>query len=167
VSVTVSDICGEIQGAVQGCRTRDPHIFQKRSSHFKIPGAWTVACSTFYTADTQILGATVQNLFVTAIWGPGFVHPWLKELIRTLHPRQLVYFNNKCVIPTTGVNTTLWLALSFGNTGRTQEKKKLRFEVNPELTQNSTRHFQFETKLGLSTAIVTILRLYVRDIVNG
>jgi hypothetical protein len=29
-----------------------------------------------HTDDSHILGAIIQNLFATAAWSPGFVHPW-------------------------------------------------------------------------------------------
>jgi len=38
-----------------------------------------VTQSKYNAEDTQILGATEQNLVVTANWRPGFVHPWLKQ----------------------------------------------------------------------------------------
>ena len=48
-------------------------LSQNARSHLKILGTR----SKFRTDDSQILGATVQNLVATAILSPGFLHPWL------------------------------------------------------------------------------------------
>jgi len=48
-------------------------IFQRSSSHLKIPGSRMVTCSKFHTNGTLILGPTVQNLVTRQTWRPGFV----------------------------------------------------------------------------------------------
>jgi len=41
---------------------RDAQILQKSRSHLKILGAATVIINNIHTEDSQILGATLQNL---------------------------------------------------------------------------------------------------------
>lgn len=48
--------------------------FQKFMSHINIQGARRVTWNKLHTEDTEILGATSQNLVVTATRRPGFVH---------------------------------------------------------------------------------------------
>ena len=51
------------------------HKFSKVEKPLQIPGTRKVTSSKFYTDDPQILGATVQNLVVTATWRQGFLYP--------------------------------------------------------------------------------------------
>jgi hypothetical protein len=51
------------------------HKLSKVEKPLQIPGARRVACSKFCTDDPQILGATVQNLVVTATWRQEFLLP--------------------------------------------------------------------------------------------
>lgn len=55
-------------------------FFKSLRSYLKILGTKRVTWSKFCAKDPQILGATVQNLFVvaTVLWSPGFVHPWTR-----------------------------------------------------------------------------------------
>ena len=55
------------------------NFFPKRKSHLKTLGARKV--TWFHTEDPEVLGTTVQNLVLLAIWRPGFVHPWTSLLI--------------------------------------------------------------------------------------
>jgi hypothetical protein len=75
--------------------------------------------------------------------------------------------SNKLAIQATGDDLKLWFIVSFLNKGGNQETKKLRFDLNPELTQNSACHFQFEAKLGSFRAIIVLIRIYMGDIMNG
>jgi len=51
------------------------HKLSKVEKPLQIPGARKVTCSKFCTDDPQILGATVQNLVVTAILATGIFAP--------------------------------------------------------------------------------------------
>jgi hypothetical protein len=55
---------------------RDAHILQKSRSHLKILGAATVILNNFHTEESQILGATFQNLEALATKLSGFKHPY-------------------------------------------------------------------------------------------
>jgi hypothetical protein len=69
-------------------------------------------------------------------------------------------------IQATGAFSKWWLMVLFLNKVRSQETKKQRFELNPELTQNSQRHFQFYAKLVSFRAIIILLGIYMGDIIN-
>ena len=43
-----------------------------------------MACIKFRTENPQLLDTTVQNLFATLIWHPGFVHPCITVFIKVL-----------------------------------------------------------------------------------
>jgi hypothetical protein len=59
---------------LQNCARRgSAEHFQNSRSHFSILGARRVACSKLHTADTQTVGATVQNLVSRATWLPEFL----------------------------------------------------------------------------------------------
>jgi hypothetical protein len=55
-------------------------FFKSLRSYLKILGTRSVIWNKFLAKNPQILGATVQNLFVvaTVTWRPGFVHPWTR-----------------------------------------------------------------------------------------
>ena len=57
-------------------KNRGATIFQNSSSHLKILDVREVTRRNFRTEDAQILGATVQNSFITANRRPRIRHPW-------------------------------------------------------------------------------------------
>ena len=65
--------CHLIDLDVNGRMSSGVHKFFKKSrSHLKIIGARNVIWNKFHNEDTQMLGATVQNLVATATWRPDF-----------------------------------------------------------------------------------------------
>ena len=53
--------------------TRGVPIFQKSREHLKNSGHQQAGMKQLYTEGPQTFGASVQNLFDMATWGPGFV----------------------------------------------------------------------------------------------
>jgi hypothetical protein len=49
--------------------------FQKSGSHQTLVRPSKVICNNHHTGETQILGATVQNVLAQATWSPESVHP--------------------------------------------------------------------------------------------
>ena len=94
----------------------------------------------------------------------GMTHFQLDQDVTSL---LFVYLSNKLAIQTTGDHPKLWLIVSLLNKGGNQETRKLSFELNPGLRQNSACHFQFEAKPGSFRDIVVLLRIYMGDIMNG
>jgi hypothetical protein len=62
-------------------------IFKKSRNYLEILGVKQVMCIIFHKEDTHILGATLQNLFATLIWRPGFVHPCITVFIKVRQVR--------------------------------------------------------------------------------
>ena len=62
-------------------------IFKKPRNNFEILGVKRVTCSKFHTEAPHILGTTVQNLFATLFWHPGFVHPCIMLFTKVRHVR--------------------------------------------------------------------------------
>jgi hypothetical protein len=55
--------------------SRGGQVFQKSRNHLKSFGAKTETWKKFHTEGTQILGATVQNIVLWAIWCQWYVQP--------------------------------------------------------------------------------------------
>jgi len=58
----------------KGRATGRTQIFQKPTSHLKIPGTRRLTCGEFQTENPQILGTTLQNLVTWAMWCLGSVN---------------------------------------------------------------------------------------------
>ena len=62
--------------------------------NLKILGEKIVAGSKFHVDKPQVLGSTVQNVVVRAIWPREFVHPWTTEKMEGPQPMKVGYAGN-------------------------------------------------------------------------
>jgi hypothetical protein len=81
------------------CKQGIHRFFQKYRSHLRILGSGNVIRSKFYAEDSQILGATLPNLFARTIWRPEFMHLCFKHLVelpgRGIGPSQNLHVRRK------------------------------------------------------------------------
>jgi hypothetical protein len=101
------------------CKPGIHRFFKKYRSHLRMLGSGNVIRSKFYAEDSQILGATLQNLFTRTIWRPEFMYPCFKHLVelpgRGIGPSQSLPVRRKtqkedtktCFIDSCGIRSRL------------------------------------------------------------